>query len=194
MATGTTSTAERIVEAGRQLITMRGYNGFSFADIADTVGVRKASVHHHFAAKSDLAVAVVEQSRSAVLARAAEFDGGETDAAEALRGYTDYWERCIGDGSAAFCLAAVLAAEAPGLPPAVAAAVRAHFSDLAAWLATVLALGRRQGAFAFEGPPEGEAERFMAAVYGAMLAARIFGEPERFQRIVRSFVRRLTRE
>ena len=191
MTIANASTTERIVDAGRQLIATRGYNGFSFADVAEAVGIRKASVHHHFPAKSDLALAVVEQSRSAILARAAEFDEGGLGAVEALRGYTDYWERCVGDGSASFCLAAVLAAEAPSLPPAVAAAVRAHFRDLATWLGAVLAQGRRQGAFAFEGPPEGQAERFMAAVYGAMLAARVFGEPERFQRMVRAAVGQL---
>ena len=184
-------TTGRILDAGRQLITDRGYNGFSFADIAELVGIRKASVHHHFPAKSDLAVAVIEQSRAAIRVRAAEFERGAADAVEALRGYTDYWERCIGNGSASFCLAAVLAAETPSLPPAVAVAVRTHFSELAAWLTAVLALGRGQGAFAFGGAPEREAERFMAAVYGAMLAARVFEEPERFQRIVRAFVRQL---
>lgn len=184
-------TTGRIVDAGRQLMTLRGYNGFSFADVAVAVGIRKASVHHHFPAKADLAVAVVEQSRALIRARAAEFGTGAVSAVAALRGYTDYWERCIGDGSASFCLAAVLAAEAPSLPAAVRAAVRAHFCDLMDWLAAVLALGRQQGAFAFDDTPEGEAERFMAAVYGAMLGARVFEDPERFQRMVRVFVRRL---
>ena len=188
------STTERIVDVGRHLITMRGYNGFSFADIAETVGIRKASVHHHFPAKSDLALAVIEQSRSAIRERADAFNGGALGAAEALRGYTDYWERCIGDGSASFCLAAVLAAEMPSLPPPIAGAVRAHFSELATWLVAVLALGRQQGTFDFAGPPEEEAERFMAAVYGAMLSARVFADPERFRRMVRTTVRRLARD
>lgn len=193
METEGTSTTERIVEAGRQLITLRGYNGFSFADVAETVGIRKASVHHHFPAKSDLAFAVIEQARSAILGQALKFRDGDLGAVEALAGYTDYWERCIDDGSASFCLAGVLAAELPSLPPSVSAAVRAHFRDLAAWLTAVLALGRSQGAFGFGGSPGEEAERFMASVYGAMLAARVFGEPERFQRIVRAVVRELRR-
>jgi TetR/AcrR family transcriptional repressor of nem operon len=186
-----TGTTGRIVDAGRQLITLRGYNGFSFADVAEAVGIRKASVHHHFPAKADLAVAVVEQSRSAIRDRALEFASGTVDALGALKGYTDYWERCIGDGSASFCLAAVLAAEAPSLPPAVRAAVRAHFADLMAWLVAVLARGRQEGVFAFADTPEDEAERFMAAVYGAMLGARVFDDPARFGRMVRAFVRRL---
>ena len=44
------STAERIVHEARNLIMTRGYNGFSYADIAEAVGIRKASIHHHFPA------------------------------------------------------------------------------------------------------------------------------------------------
>src|SRR6195952_1496346 len=41
------------------LIRSRGYSGFSYADLADAVGIRKASIHHHFPTKADLAVALV---------------------------------------------------------------------------------------------------------------------------------------
>jgi TetR/AcrR family transcriptional regulator, transcriptional repressor for nem operon len=36
-------TASRIIQAGQQLIMRRGYSGFSYADIADAIDIRKAS-------------------------------------------------------------------------------------------------------------------------------------------------------
>ena len=39
------STAGRILEAGRQLIMRRGYSGFSYADIADAIGVSNVHVN-----------------------------------------------------------------------------------------------------------------------------------------------------
>jgi TetR/AcrR family transcriptional repressor of nem operon len=30
----------------------RGYNGFTYADIAAELGIAKASLHHHFASKA----------------------------------------------------------------------------------------------------------------------------------------------
>jgi TetR/AcrR family transcriptional repressor of nem operon len=41
------NTADRIREAAHDLIAARGYFGFSYADIADVVGIRKASIHSH---------------------------------------------------------------------------------------------------------------------------------------------------
>ncbi|MDO7844036.1 TetR/AcrR family transcriptional regulator [Sphingomonas immobilis] len=187
------STTDRILHEARCLIMTRGYNGFSYADIAAAIGIRKASVHHHFAGKSDLAIAVVEQARAAIRAQAAQAEGAEPDAAAALRGYATYWERCIADDSAPFCVAAMLAAELPSLPDEVAAAVRGHFADLRAWLVSMLALGVRQGSVSLQRAPEEEADAFLAAIYGAMLSARAFGEPTRFGAIIDTLLSRVVR-
>lgn len=185
------STSEKLVGGAAQLIMRGGYNGFSYADLATQFGIRKPSIHHHFPSKVDLVVAVVEQSRAGLRAQMAALEGGPRDAMQQLLTYTAYWERCIRDQTAPFCLAAVLAAELPSLPEAVARAVRAHFADLARWLEDVLALGVSQGSMRLEGSPAVEAQRFMASVYGAMLIARAFDDPERFRVIVEAFIDRV---
>lgn len=189
----TGSTAERIIGEGRRLIMTRGYNGFSYADIAEAVGIRKASIHHHFAAKNDLAIAVVEQSRAVIRMQLERLADAEPDAVEQLRGYAAYWERCIADDSAPFCVAAMLAAELPSLPDGVAAVVRAHFAELAEWLTRILILGVRQETVSLAGSPEAEADAFMAAIYGAMLSARAFGDPARFVSITETLLSRVVR-
>ena len=135
------STAGRILEAGRQLIMRRGYSGFSYADIADAIDIRKASIHHHFPTKADLAVAVLQQSQANFDADMSLLDASGADALVQMRAYIGYWERCIADDSAPFCVAGMLGAELPALPDEVARAVRAHFDDLAAWLVRVLEAG-----------------------------------------------------
>jgi len=187
------STAERIVGEGRHLIMTRGYNGFSYADIAAAVGIRKASIHHHFASKSHLAVAVVEQSRAIIRAQVELLADVEPDAVEQLRAYAGYWERCIADDSAPFCIAAMLAAELPSLPDDLAHAVQAHFAELSGWLAQLLALGVRQGGVVLTGSPEDEADAFMSAIYGAMLSARAFADPARFVSITETLLARVVR-
>ncbi|MBC9031881.1 TetR/AcrR family transcriptional regulator [Sphingomonas sp. JC676] len=189
----TGSTAERIVSEGRRLIMTRGYNGFSYADIAAAIGIRKASIHHHFAGKNDLATAVVEQSRAIIRAQVELLAHAELDAVEQLRAYAGYWERCIADDSAPFCVAAMLAAELPSLPEDVARSVRAHFAELSEWLAHLLALGVRQGSVALVGSPENEADAFMSAIYGAMLSARAFNDPARFVSITETLLDRVVR-
>jgi TetR/AcrR family transcriptional repressor of nem operon len=39
------TTSDAILACARALIASGGYNGFSYADIADVVGIRKASIH-----------------------------------------------------------------------------------------------------------------------------------------------------
>ena len=184
-------TAEKLVEDARQLIVNGGYHGFSYADLSERFGIRKASIHHHFPAKVDLVVAVVDQARRAIQAQIAAVETGTPVAMEQLAAYTGYWERCIRDQSAPFCLAAILAAELPNLPAEVAAAVRGHFADLGQWLERVLALGVAQGAMRLEASAAVEAETFMAGVYGAMLAARAFDDPARFSAIVAACIDRI---
>lgn len=187
------STPEKIVDEARRLIMTRGYNGFSYADIAATVGIRKASIHHHFAGKSDLAKAVVEQSRAVIHAQVERLADIEPEASEQLRAYATYWERCIADNSAPFCVAAMLAAELPSLPDDLVISVKAHFAELSGWLERVLALGIRQGSVTLVKSPAEEADAFMSAVYGAMLSARAFGDPQRFATITETLLSRVVR-
>ena len=189
----TRSTADQILDEGRRLIMTRGYNGFSYADIADAIGIRKPSIHHHFAGKSDLAIAVVEQSRAIIAAQVELLAEAEPDASEQLRAYAAYWERCIADDSAPFCVAAMLAAELPSLPDDLAVAVRGHFATLTKWLTRLLTLGARQGSVSLVRSPAEEADAFMSAIYGAMLSARAFGEPARFTTITETLLSRVVR-
>ena len=186
-----TDTAEKLVEDARQLIVNAGYHGFSYADLSERFGIRKASIHHHFPAKVDLVVAVIEQARRAIQAQIAAVETGTPMAMEQLAAYTGYWKRCILDQTAPFCIAGVLAAELPALPREVGVAVRGHFSDLSRWLEHVLTLGVKQGSMRLENTPAIEAQNFLAVVYGAMLAARAFDDPGRFSAIVEAFVRRI---
>src|ERR1700749_2286302 len=53
--------AEQILDLAETLIQPRGYSAFSYQDIADALGIRKASIHYHFASKTDLGIAVVDR-------------------------------------------------------------------------------------------------------------------------------------
>ncbi|MFL5019319.1 MAG: TetR/AcrR family transcriptional regulator, partial [Rhizobium sp.] len=57
------TTSDEILASARALIMTGGYNGFSYADIAAVVGIRKASIHHHFPSKTDLVRTLVVRYR-----------------------------------------------------------------------------------------------------------------------------------
>ncbi|MCJ8144442.1 TetR/AcrR family transcriptional regulator [Ancylobacter sp. A5.8] len=186
------STHDLILSSARTLIVSGGYNGFSYADIATVVGIRKASIHHHFPTKAELVRSLVAGYRKEAEAGLGALEGAVADPADRLRAYVGYWQRCIADASAPFCICALLASEMPALPEEVGAEVRAHFRTLAAWLRTALEQGAGQGRFRLERDAASEAEGFMATIHGAMLSARAYGDAACFDTITDSLLDRLT--
>ena len=185
------TTADDILRCARSLIIAGGYNGFSYADISKVVGIRNASIHHHFPSKSDLVRKLVARYRDEAQAGIAALERKISDPDELLRAYTGYWEACITDATAPFCVCALLAGQIPVLPEEVALEVRAHFRAVSAWLTSVLERGAKQGRLRLAGTAKGEAEIFMATIHGAMLSARAYGDPEMFGAVIRPVLERL---
>lgn len=185
--------AAEIAAQTRLLLAAGGYNSFSYADLSERVHISKASIHHHFPSKMELVRTVVAQYRQEARDGLAGLDRQLDDPLAELNAYANYWSACIRDGSAPFCICAMLAAELPTIPAEVAVEVREHFKDLSGWLAAVLEKGTARGQFALESSAAVEAQTFMAMAHGAMLAARAFGDAQTFQAIVQPAIERLTR-
>jgi len=186
-----TSTSDKILQCARSLIIAGGYNGFSYADIAEVVGIRKASIHHHFPSKVDLVRTLLERYREEAKVGIAALESYHADPVDQLRAYTSYWAECIGDPTSAFCVCALLASQIPVLPPEIVLEVRAHFRMLSAWLTSVLDKGARQGSLVLSGTAQSEAEGFMAIVHGAMLSARAYGDDKVFKAVTDSLIEKL---
>ncbi len=184
--------ADDILQCARTLIVRGGYNSFSYADISHVVGIRNASIHHHFPSKADLVAKLVSQYRHEAEAGIAALEQHIPDPLEQLRAYIGYWERCIADATHPFCVCALLAGEIPILPEAVVFEVRAHFRSLSDWLTAVLERGASQGRLALTGTARVNAEMFMATMHGAMLSARAHGDAASFGAITRPMLERIT--
>lgn len=186
-----TSTADEILNCARSLLSTGGYDGFSYADIAKIVGIRNASIHHHFPSKADLVRILVTRYREEAAAGLTDLERRISSPAEELQAYTGYWEACIRDATAPICVCAVLASQLPALPAEVAVEVRAHFEALSAWLTAVLERGAAEGSLSFGGTANAEAEMILACIHGAMLSARTYGDPRMFATIVHPMLDRL---
>src|ERR1700761_2317830 len=112
-------TSERILEAANALLVDRGYSAFSYADIAEAVKIRKASIHHHFPTKAGLVVAVLRRHRDRISAGMKALDEGTENPLTRIRNYFKYWEGCIQGKTVSFCIGALLGAEMPSLPDEV---------------------------------------------------------------------------
>ena len=185
-------TADLILACTRKLIVGGGYNGFSYADIAEVVGIRKPSIHHHFPTKVDLVTALLARYRQEAEAGFEGLQSAVADPLDQLRAYIQYWSTCISDASAPFCVCALLASELPALPGEVGLAVRAHFRFLSGQIASILERGLQQGVISLHYTVQVEAEAFMATLHGAMLSARAYGDAQMFVTIMQPQLERMS--
>jgi len=173
-----TDTKTQLLDAAQELCQTRGYNAFSYRDLADRVGIRTASIHHHFPTKGDLGEALAERYRGRFQTALSEIDASPADHRRKLEKYLDLFHGTLKVGHR-MCLGGMLATEYDTLPKAVQAEVRRFFEGSEQWLAALLAEGRKAGAFAFDGSPAATARTVFAAMEGAMMAARTFHDESR---------------
>lgn len=183
-------TSHRILDSAQALMVERGYNAFSYADIAEVVKVSKASIHFHYATKTVLAEEVVRRYRHGAIANLRQLSSQVPGAPARLEAYAGYWENCI-RSTQPLCMCALLAAEILTLPDPVTSEVRIFFRDVEGWLASTLEDGVRQGTLRLSSSTALEAKSLLATVYGAMLAARVFGDAAAFGAVVSDAIGRL---
>ncbi|WP_051749059.1 TetR/AcrR family transcriptional regulator [Nevskia soli] len=186
-----TDTAQRILDRAQDLMIERGYNAFSYADIAEVVKVSKATIHFHYASKAVLSEQVVRRYREGVMSNLRQLSRQVADAPARLEAYAGYWENCIRTNTAPLCMCALLAAEMLTLPDPVKSEVQAFFRDLEAWLAGTLDDGVRQGALRLPRDSALEAKSLLAVVYGAMLTAHVSRDAAAFAAVVGDAIGRL---
>jgi len=163
-----TNTVEALMDAAERRIREFGYNGFSFRDLAADVGIKSASVHHHFPTKPVLAAAVARRYCDRFdTAVAQEQTGGAT----AVAAWRTVFRRSLREDGR-MCLCGVLGAEAGGLPPEVVVEARRFFERGVANLAAASTLGERQARQA--------GLQVLATLEGAMLLARALGDDDAF--------------
>jgi TetR/AcrR family transcriptional repressor of nem operon len=185
-------TAERILDAANALLTDRGYSAFSYADIAETVNIRKASIHHHFPTKAGLVVAVLRRHRSRIFEGMKTLDEQVENPLLRVKNYFKYWEGCIEGQSLSFCIGALLGSEMPSLPAEVQAEVRLHFSMLTDWFERTLKAGAKARAMRLQGSVATEAQMLIAVLHGAMLSARATSNCDVFRALSQAALHRIS--
>jgi len=171
--------ATAILDSAERLAQTKGYNGFSYADIAAELGVTKASLHYHFPSKAELGRALIERYEAVFGAALEAIDQMAAKPPEKLRRYVGLYDAVMRNDR--MCLCGMLAAEYATLPAPMQAELKRFFDMNERWLTKVLLPGRQSGLLLFKEPASERARVILAALEGAMLVARSYGDPRRFQ-------------
>jgi TetR/AcrR family transcriptional repressor of nem operon len=176
---GNADTAERILDSAERLVQSRGFNGFSYADIATELGVTKASLHYHFPGKAELGQAVIGRYAVRFAEALEQIDARAGDAPAKLAAYAHIYADVLRDRR--MCLCGMLAADYDTLPQPMRDTVLRFFDDNDAWLANVFEQGQAEGSLRLDGSPREAARALVGGLEGALLISRPYDDPARFE-------------
>ncbi len=185
-----TDTPTRILDAAERLVQRRGFNGFSYADIAAELKVTTASLHYHFAGKAELGRALVARYSTRFAAALKAIDARLPDARDRLQAYANLYAAVLREKR--LCLCGMLAAEYQTLPKPMRDSVIRFFDDNERWLSHVLEEGLAAGELQFAGPAGEAARMIVCGLEGAMLVARPYGDVNRFESAADQLIASLT--
>ena len=173
-------TAQRILDVAEQLVQVRGFNAFSYADVAGELGITKAALHYHFPGKAELGQALIDRYTSRFEQALDAIEAEPWPASAKLTAYLGLYVDVLRAGR--MCLCGMLAAEYETLSTGLRDSLLHFFDDNEAWLARVLEQGRTEGDLHFAGEPIDTARALISGLEGAMLVARPYADPARFER------------
>jgi TetR/AcrR family transcriptional repressor of nem operon len=180
-------TRQALLDHAEHLVRIKGYAAFSYADLAAVVGIRKASVHHHFPTKEQLGVELVARYSEEFFRRLDGIDTLEASPLARLQYYAALYREGVTRGEA--CLCGMLAAETAAVPPAVAGSVARFLRANREWLTGVVEAGQRRGDFLAPLVPAQAAAALLATLQGAAFVARNVEDIDTFDDAVAAVLR-----
>jgi TetR/AcrR family transcriptional regulator, transcriptional repressor for nem operon len=183
-------TSTRILDTAERLLQVRGFNAFSYADIAQELGVTKASLHYHYPSKAVLGEELIGRYAARFGAALAAIDARLTSPRAKLDAFAGLYADVL--RGQRMCLCGMLAAEYQTLPKTMQAAVLRFFSECETWLEGVLREGQEQGTLLLRASPADTAQMIVGTLEGAMLIARSYGDINRFQATATQLLTSLT--
>lgn len=164
-------TAQQILDVAQDLVQKRGYNAFSYADISEQVGIRKASIHYHFPSKDDLVRELVKCYRERFRRIRQQIEQKNDSPEQQLMQFALLYRDSLQQDQ--LCLCGMLTADWAVLPETVRDEIKGFFSDNQTWLAEVLERGCQAGVLRCQSSDEAEAKRILATCQGAQLFSRL---------------------
>lgn len=160
----------QLLAEAEYLIRRGGYAAFSYAHLAEKIGITKASIHYHFPTKQRLAEEVTELAMSRFVEALAKIEAAHPDAASRLQQYGELFLDGFEEQLRPLCCA--LASELAALPPSMHAKIRAYFDLHQEWLTRIIESGRLAGALCWKGDAARLASLILTTLEGGSLVGR----------------------
>lgn len=181
---GRTSDAkEKILDAARSLIELRGYSALGVAEICKAAGVPKGSFYYFFPSKEALALAVIDEHWAAQEADWKRILGGEAPPLERLRHLFEATEATLAGGqqscgSVTGCMFGNLTLELSNQTEAIRARLQEIFDAHVVHIEAVVAEAVARGEASVTDTRQA-ARSVVAQLEGQVLFAKLYNDPRR---------------
>ncbi len=183
-------TRTTLLDCAETAARQHDYDGFSYADLARDVGIRKASIHYHFPTKADLVFELTDRYASRFSETLSDMETDDMTAAERLLAYHQIYRQALAGGSQ-LCLCVALSAGRDSLADRVLARLDRFHKDSIAWLTRTFTEAQREGSVVGLANAEDEALATLALMEGAQLLARPSRDITLFDRATAAFLGRI---
>ena len=178
------ATADRILDAGQELIQTGGFSAMSFQDIASEVGIRKPSIIHHFPTKAELGVAIIRRYRDTFTAQLQQISEDPAKSSwDALEFYFSPY-LFLASTPDKVCLCGALAGEIPVLPGVMRVEVKQFIEAHQRWLEEILREGVERGELVLIDSPKSLSRVIFNSLQGSLLVTRSTGDVSQFKEII----------
>jgi TetR/AcrR family transcriptional regulator, transcriptional repressor for nem operon len=167
-------TNQQILHYARNFLQCKGYNGFSYKDISQKLGIKNAAIHNYYPKKEDLVAALLEDSRKNLAANITQIVESGGSARDQLQYYFDYALKELDEGKS-ICPPGSVILDFEELPDKVQKQNLLLLDDILTWISRVLKAGLEQGEFNFSDPVDARAELLVESLMGARQLASIKG-------------------
>lgn len=185
-----TDTKTKILDVAEELIQSVGVNAMSYKHISDAVGIRKASVHHHFPKKEDLVDEMLSRCQVSYGDHYTSIVEGENSAPEKLRNLAGVFE----DGlvSKRLCVVGSMSTDRNTLQVTSCRILESTIKSTVDIFAKVFRQGKEEKSLRFSGTDADAAYAFLSFLIGTQIVAGAHGGQELFKRATEVAITALT--
>lgn len=164
-------TKTTLLDIAEKAARTRGFDGFSYADLSEAAGIRKASIHYHFKTKAALSAALLERYHKELQDCCADIERHNVNASGRLLDLISLYRDALDDGNMV-CLCVSLISSRESLSDEVNHQIVEFRRMMVRWILSTFELAREDGSILDVKNPAAEARATLAMLEGAHLAAR----------------------
>lgn len=186
-----TDTKTTLLNSAERAARNLGFNGFSYADLAEDVGIRKASIHHHFPSKAKLSVELMRRYHTTHEAACEDISESISLGGARMLALINLYRQGL-NGGKSLCLCVSFSTTRENLPPEVIQQISAFRTMILDWLEMTFKAGQADGSISGVSSPKTEAAAALALLEGGQLAARAEENPDLFDNSIQLLIQRIT--